>query len=207
MDEELKIVIAATNRQLEKVPAEERTWEKILSIFMQSPVLEPMDTSLSNIDRADKLLKHERNYFHVAREHSDGVAREVLAWFTKLIGDEDVMKSIKFDIDVLADVVATTGAAIDSFLTFFVKFEHHEKTVVDIGVLRYPDSENPYFKVYRIQLTAWSDCRRILYRGKDANGITGEYNMRRFKPRSSRIDGLKDEIKKKAIAEAEALFA
>ncbi len=51
----------------------------------------------------------------------------------------------KFDINVLAEIVATTGAAIDSFLTFFVKFEHHEKTVVDIGVLRYPDSEKYVF--------------------------------------------------------------
>ncbi len=74
----------------------------------------------------------------------------------------------KIDIKVLADIVATTGAAIDSFETFFAKNEHHEKTVVDIGVLRYPDIDQlrfisilpvllgiiffsrPFFKVYRI---------------------------------------------------------
>lgn len=48
---------------------------------------------------------------------------------------------IQIDINILADIVATTGATIDSFITFFAKKEHHEKTIVDIGVLRYPDIE------------------------------------------------------------------
>jgi len=207
MDDELKIIIAGTNRELEKVPALDRTWDKVISVFMQNPLIEPMDTPTANIARADKLIKNDSNVFKVDREHDDGIVREVLAWFTQLIGDEDVLNSTKIDIKVLADIVATTGAAIDSFETFFAKNEHHEKTVVDIGVLRYPDIDNPFFKVYRIQLTAWSDTRRILFFGKDANGITGQYNLRLFKPRDSVIAGMKDTTKQKAIQEADDMFA
>jgi len=108
---------------------------------------------------------------------------------------------------VLADIVSTTGATIDSFESFFAKNEHHEKNVVDIGVLRYPDIDNPFFKVYRIQLSAWSDTRRILFHGEDANGITGQYNVRLFKPRDSVIAGIKEETRKKAINEADNMFA
>lgn len=57
------------------------------------------------------------------------------------------MRSTKIDIKVLANIVAQTGATVDAFVTVFYKEEKHEKTVVDIGVLRFPDIDNPYFKV------------------------------------------------------------
>ncbi len=96
---------------------------------------------------------------------------------------------------------------MDSFESFFAKNEYHEQTIIEIGVLRYPDFEHPYFKVYRIKLVAWSDSSRILFIQDDKNGITGEFAVRRYKPRESVIAGLKEETKKKAIQEAEDLFA
>lgn len=75
------------------------------------------------------------------------LALQVQAWFTKLIGDDDVLKSTKIDIDTLAKIVASTGATVDSFESFFAKNEHHEKTLIDIGVLRFPDIDHPHFKV------------------------------------------------------------
>lgn len=57
------------------------------------------------------------------------------------------MQSTKIDVDVLAKIVAQTGATVDSFEAFFAKHEYHEKTLVDIGVLRFPDIDNPFFKV------------------------------------------------------------
>ncbi|KAF9562409.1 hypothetical protein CPC08DRAFT_614347, partial [Agrocybe pediades] len=80
----------------------------------------------------------------------------VQAWFTKLISDEDVLKSTKIDIKVLANIVAQTGATVDCFASLISKTERHEKTIVDIGVLRFPDQDRPHFQLYRIQLHAWS---------------------------------------------------
>lgn len=107
---------------------------------------------------------------------------------------------------MLAKIVGATGAAVDSFESFFGRSEYHERTMLEIGVLRYPDIDNPFFKVYRIKLVAWSDCTRVLMVQKDKNGITGDFSMRRYKPRESVISGLKKETKVKAIEEAEDLF-
>lgn len=41
MSEEVKIMMAATIKDLEKVPAYERNFEKIVSVLMQNPILEP----------------------------------------------------------------------------------------------------------------------------------------------------------------------
>jgi hypothetical protein len=47
----------------------------------------------------------------------------------------------------MANIVAQTGAIIDSLQTAWSKDEAHEQTLLDIGVLRFPDPQHPYFKV------------------------------------------------------------
>ncbi|KAJ7083763.1 hypothetical protein C8R44DRAFT_991939 [Mycena epipterygia] len=204
LDDQLKIMIAATMRALAKVSVQQRSWEKVLEIMMQNPLLEP---EASGISRADKLVKEETNVFKVDGSPDHNIVREVETWFINLIQDDDVLKSTSIDIKVMANIVAQTGATIDSFPTVIYKNEYHEKTLVDIGVLRFPDIDHPHFKLYRIKLIAWSDSRRILFVQKDENGITGEFNSRIFKPRASIIHELSESVKKQAVKEAEDLFA
>ena len=80
---------------------------------------------------------------------------QVETWFQKLIQDEDVIKSTMIDINTLGRIVAQSGATIDSFESFFAKSEKHQKTMLDIGVLRYPDIDNPFFKVTFMLCTSW----------------------------------------------------
>ncbi|KAJ7839489.1 hypothetical protein B0H13DRAFT_1911236 [Mycena leptocephala] len=204
LDDELKIMIAGTMRLLATVPVQQRTWEKMLELMMQNLLLEP---EVSGISRAEKLVKDETNFFKVDGSPDPNVVREVENWFIDLINDDDVLKSTAIDIKVMAHIVAQTGATIDSFPALIYKNEYHEKTMVDIGVLRFPDIDHPHFKLYHIRLVAWSDSRRILFVQKDVNGITGEFNSRIFRPRASVIEGLTADVKKKAIKEAEDLFA
>lgn len=76
----------------------------------------------------------------------------------KFIEDEDVLESTKIDINVLGRIVAQTGATVDSFEAFFAKSEHHEQTIIDIGVLRFPDIDHPFFKVYRNKISGLRWC-------------------------------------------------
>ncbi|XP_024537194.1 uncharacterized protein LOC112348596 [Selaginella moellendorffii] len=203
MDEVLKVCIAGTTDLLAKVPPKERTWEKVNSMFMQNPLVEPMGDGIS---RADKFLNKSSNDFKFDRSPDAVIVRAVQTWFVNLIADEDVLKSTKIDIEVLGRIVAQSGAAINSFKTFFANDEHHEKTIIDIRVLMYPDIQNPYFKVYRIKLFAWSDSYRILYHQEDSNGITGEFTFRKFKPRKEVIENMNPDAKKKAVEAADNIF-
>ena len=57
------------------------------------------------------------------------------------------MNSTKIDIKAMGEIVARTGAAVVSFETLFYARGSHDKTLIDIGVLRFPDTSNPHFKV------------------------------------------------------------
>ena len=203
LDKELKVMIAGTLRKMEKLP--DYKWETVVSCMMQNPLLERMEDSL--IHRADKLIKKGSNFFKFSREPDKTVVREVHTWFVQLIQDDDVLKDTKIDVDFLAKIVAQTGATVDSFLTFFGKHERHERDIVDIGILRYPEKTMPYFKLYRIKVTAWSDCTRVFFTQDDSNGITGEYHCQKFKPCAEVIAKMKPAIIEKAVTEADNIFA
>lgn len=67
--------------------------------------------------------------------------------FVGLINDVDVLAATNIKIKELAEIVAQTGATVTSLETAVAKTEYHEKTLVDIGVLRFPDIEHPHFQV------------------------------------------------------------
>ena len=88
-------------------------------------------------------------------------SQQVHSWFVNFIGDEEVLHSTRIDIEVMGKIVAQTGAAITSFATLWYKKELHEKTLIDIGVLRFPDVKNPFFKVSGIMASSTVTFRSI----------------------------------------------
>ncbi|BBN18732.1 hypothetical protein MPTK1_8g05000 [Marchantia polymorpha subsp. ruderalis] len=201
LDENLKIMIAGTLTTIGKLT--DKSWKSVLGTMMQHPLLEP---DSAEVARADKLIKASSSAFKFDGSPDAQIVREVKTWFTKLIADADVLQQTRIDIDTLAKIVAQSGATIDSFETFWAKHEQHEQTLVDIGVLRFPDFERPYFKLYHIKLTAWSDSSRILFLQDDKNGITGEFNSKIFRPRESIIRELTKGTREEALRRAESLF-
>lgn len=70
-----------------------------------------------------------------------------MAWFKALISDNDVLESTSLKIGQMADIVAQTGVAIDSFEAILKKKESHAKDMVDVGVLCFPDANHSFFQV------------------------------------------------------------
>ncbi|KAH9886198.1 hypothetical protein C8Q73DRAFT_282765 [Cubamyces lactineus] len=205
MDKELKVMIAGTMHALEKErkKGEGIPWETVVSVMTQNPLLEPNG---DEIVRSDKLIKEGHGLFKFDGSPDQAIVEQVNSWFVSLIRDEDILLSTRIDIKVMAAIVAQTGAMVKSFGSVLYEKEIHQKTIVDIGVLRFPDLDHPYFKVYRIKLIAWSRSKRILAAQKDKNGIVGEFASRRFRPRKSTMEKLSQATIEKAVAEAEALF-
>ncbi|THY71685.1 hypothetical protein D6C95_10253, partial [Aureobasidium pullulans] len=143
MDDELKIMIAGTTKLIGDIPKEKRNWDSVMASCMQNFLMEPDGDAIA---RADKLIKKSSENFQTDGSPKDQIVQEVSTWFSNLVSDMDVLAATKIDINVLGRIVASSGATIDSFESFFAKHEHHEQTMLDIGILRYPDIDHPYFK-------------------------------------------------------------
>ncbi|KAK4223850.1 hypothetical protein QBC38DRAFT_548148 [Podospora fimiseda] len=194
LDEHLKIIIATTMKTL--AAQKDKSWDAVLSTMMQNPVLKPIESS--DVARSDKLIKKGSHNFKADGSPDDAIVKEVEVWFKKLLQDDDVEQSTRIKIHVLGKIVAQTGAIITGLIDFFHKHEYHEQKVLDIGVLRFPDIDQPFFKLYRIQLDVWSNCTRTVFHQYDDNGITGQFNMRKFATRDNVIDQMTKEAKKHA---------
>ncbi|KAH6557654.1 hypothetical protein KP509_1Z101800 [Ceratopteris richardii] len=150
MEEELKVIIAGTTRSMkELVQGKGIEWSDIVATMSQNPLLEPHEEP---IERRDHIIKSGKSSFKFDGSPDETIVREVKAWFGRLINDGNVLNDTKIDIDVLARIVAVSGARITDFLTLLYKQTSHESKVLDIGVLRYPDHDHPFFKVYRCHI-------------------------------------------------------
>ncbi|KAL7909979.1 hypothetical protein GGI35DRAFT_478858 [Trichoderma velutinum] len=90
--------------------------------------------------------------------------------------------------EVLAKIVTQIGAIFTTSRRSLLKTSIISRQI-DIGVLRVPDVDQPYFKVYHIKPAAWSDSSSGFVQG-DTNGITGAFNGRIFRPHANGIEHL-----------------
>ncbi|KAH7404627.1 hypothetical protein KP509_15G035200 [Ceratopteris richardii] len=133
-------------------------------------------------------------------------------WFLTLINhDEDILENSKLEVDgVLKKILDESQAQHEEFQRKqnFFKAGNDDWKVLDMGVLRYPDPDTEFFKLYRIQLTTWSTCKaKSIFGPRFSTGITGEFTCRTYKPRASVIQKLDDHFMQQAVREAEAMFA
>lgn len=207
IDDELKVMMAAVNRQLTTLHEKNKEGTEILfdeyvNAMLQNPVLEK--------DYDAEIFRNEYKQFSnfgFARGDIDQqVVQQVITWFENLIGDPDVLNSTRINIKDYANIVGATDAAVENLQTLIMRTEEVERSVMEVGVLRYPDLDNPYFKMYRIKLKAYRKSFRVTFVQKDESGIKGQYAMQVFRPRSSVISSLKEKTRKMAVAEVESLF-
>ncbi|QGI77199.1 hypothetical protein CEK25_003928 [Fusarium fujikuroi] len=195
LDENVQIMIAGMTKSIAGIPIPERTYEKILALFSQSPLVQVHGNGIS---KSDSLIKQSDSEFKTDGSPDDKIVQEVAAWFRRLVGEE-IMAATNIDISVLGKVVAQSGVTAKDLSTIFKGKEHAEKSL-DVAGIRYPEP------VFRIHLTAWSDSDRILHMQHDSNGITGEVFQTDYVPRSSVMDNLKPEVRERAIGAAKGMF-
>ncbi|KKF93481.1 hypothetical protein CFO_g4167 [Ceratocystis platani] len=197
LDSNLKVMIAGTVRMIKKIPPSQRKWKTIEQAFTENNLVE---SSGEPVHRKNMLLKKEVHAFKMSG------AADVKLWFHNLVNDSDVLAATPISIEELAEIVAWSGATFTDIGTAIYKAEKHEKKIMDIGILRFPDSIHPYFKVYHISLKAWSYSSRVVAVQSDNNGIEGEFYSRIFKPRKEILAKMNPEVIQKAVSEAESMF-
>lgn len=72
---------------------------------------------------------------------------QVHAWFTDFTRGEDIDFVSLINIASIADSISGTSAAVTGVTSAIWSAEEPTRKSLDIGILRYPDSDNSVFKV------------------------------------------------------------
>ena len=90
----------------------------------------------------------------------------------------------------LANIAAQTGASVDSFKNFWANTDSQRDKVLEIGLIRFPDKENPHIKLYRIQIFAWYNSARVLMVQHDQAGFDLNVDVMKFKALDNLVEGI-----------------
>ncbi|RXW21262.1 hypothetical protein EST38_g4596 [Candolleomyces aberdarensis] len=205
MDNALTVMVAESVNLLDEARArgEKLDLDTVQSIFMQSASMVPCkEDSVENYrdfsERNTKLFKNKGR----SSAPIEAVCHEIEGWFNELIQDKNVLDFTTLKgLSGVKDIVARHGVSQKRRGSW-------EKVFLDIGVLRFPDMENPFVRVYRIRLTAWATCKKNLgFIEKNRNGIVGEYHSYVYKPRRELIAVISQEAKDNAKRKLELFFS
>ncbi|RXW18539.1 hypothetical protein EST38_g7315 [Candolleomyces aberdarensis] len=206
MDDKLAVMVAEIVNLLDEAQTrgEKLDWDTVQSIFMQSKSMVPpcKEDTVENYrnfsERNTKLFNHKGR----SSAPIEAVCHEIEGWFNELIQDKNVLDfTILKGLSGVKDIVARHGVSQK-------KRGSWNKVFLDIGVLRFPDMENPFVRVYRIRLTAWATCKKNLsFIEKNRNGITGEYHSCVYKPRRELIAELSQKARDDAKRKLESFFS
>ena len=202
MDVNLIAVIGATSSMIlsNKLISWEQTLKTMSDNKSVNEILE------RRVDKNESYIINSNDFFKVDGSPSDMDVQNIHSWFVNLIGNEDIEKSLKVDINSVARVAAQTGATVTSLASLVRKHERHEKIVTDVGMIRFPDITNPSFKVFRIELIAWADSTRTLAFEQNSRGVTCIYSFREYAPNTEFSKQVKADVLELAIKEATKIF-
>ncbi|RXW23425.1 hypothetical protein EST38_g2395 [Candolleomyces aberdarensis] len=208
MNDAVIVMLLVSLEELARLRTEDQklTLDAIESTFNNNPFLEHVrdrDVDSTNqpliIEHSDSFLKlfDSDGSKEKGRPSSSNIVSD---WFGDLIGNDEAIRRVtENSIEKIRMIIGGTGSSADS---------SWEEPFLDVGVLRFPDFENPYIQVYYIQFTAWAECRKphVLGRKTRRSGVKGEYHLREYKPGEKLIEGLREEMIKVAVKEAERLI-
>ncbi|KAG8920002.1 hypothetical protein FRC02_001216 [Tulasnella sp. 418] len=170
IDKLLEIAVSETIKSIIKVPEEKRDWDTVVSVFSTNHFV----VQTGDEHRCDSSYKpSDKNMW---KGTDKAIIQEVKAWFNELICDSDALQDKEFDFESVAKLVATAGKdAISQLEGDNSDDTYREASIVEHGILRYPLPTQPYFRVYSIQLFAWSgfNSKSWFGRGESRSGIAG----------------------------------
>ncbi|KAG7090535.1 hypothetical protein E1B28_009644 [Marasmius oreades] len=206
LDDKMKFMVASSMKKLLELKNKNSlSWENIQECFKQNKTL-VAESSPKEI--VENFTTESSSDFKFDGSPDPNLVQKVMVWWEgQACPDPDIRNDAKLDINSLAKVVAWSGATINDFSSFWSKHEQHERTLLEVGVMRYPSIAKPYFKIYRIKLHAWSDCTRTVWHQEDKNGIQSTVTSQTFKPNNKFLDQVKKEAVKTAAAEINDLFS
>ena len=180
------------------------TWEDAKQFMQQNVLLQPHADEPVAIN--DTYVRNSNDFMKTDGSPDPVTAAVIRSWLRRNIGDEEVLAAVGDDkVELLARLVAATGARVGSLVSVFHK-EHVERTLLDVGVLRFPNIGNPLFEAYRLQLHAWRHCVRTLASEENRNGLRVEFNCHKYVPCEGLLAGMTAAAIAKACDEADALF-
>jgi hypothetical protein len=201
LDNSLKVMVFATLRAFNRDPQSKMNWRNVISTMHNNALLEEMPDE--SVHREDGYQYDDYTEHPLSRGQHD--VDRFPDWFANFINDSVVTEDTSFDIEALLNIINEPGATSVVSRSAFSKRENGRQQIIDVSILRFPDLESPFIKVYRLKLSVWS-ARNGKVVVTYSNGVSGVLDSAKFIPRASVLRSIPEHLITRAVAEIDALF-
>lgn len=111
-----------------------------------------------------------------SKERSIGKADQLIK---DVVADGKILDALKINRETIAEVFSARG--LESFGDFFYKNKKAGHIAIDVGVVRFPRLEDPFFKLYRLRVLVFSSQGAFLGVQHATSGMFGEFRERKYR--------------------------
>lgn len=205
-DDELVTAISAAADGVEALDPAARSWEAVVGAVAKSSVLGPRASGTAS---QEKDFVVQRDKWFAKSDQRNKVYTEARNWLATVVDDPDILAA-RGEIDLQSISAIVGGGERHGPDSLVFKSNANGKRLLDVGMVRYPDPENPYIKVYRLELSAWHESTVVMGHTSDRNGIRARFDMQEFKPRERASPAARQQgtgMSRALAAQADALFS
>ena len=202
VDNYLKLALFSTVASIDALMLKEGnalTWEKIVNTVEQDPLLVAREGGELTVSDSKTTSS---GWTLGGNGSADPVlSLEIETWIHNKIGNKDLRDTVGSDrIKAVADLYAESGASLDSFAHLFANNADEEKTLFDVGILRFPDFTHPFLRLFRVLIRVTRHDQRVFFVQSDTSTITIDVHSKEYVPRAE----IFEKMAKKTIEDAAA---
>lgn len=200
LDKEMSVASFYAVRALKTAHNEGKdlTWDFVVSLMNNADGLTQVPNSHKKV--YDTFCASEgTNWFKFDGSATKTKINKIKSWFKKTVTETDpkvyensmiVQNGV---LDRLAKIASETGAKVEDFESLFSSHDERADKVLEIGIIRFPTKEDPYVKLFRMQIFAWFSSSRVLFVQNDQAGFDLELDVMHFKPVDAVVDRITEE--------------
>jgi hypothetical protein len=96
----------------------------------------------------------------------------------RTVGDAEIWGMLKINTNVIKAIFGDEGIQVRDILDVLVRHEKVAHIAIDVGVVRFPRAEDPFFKLYRFRVIVFRSATSIGPFDKKTSGIWTEFRSR-----------------------------
>lgn len=96
------------------------------------------------------------------------------------VADATIWEMLEIDTNIIMNVFGDEGVGVSRLGDVFTRSDKVAHIAIDVGVVRFPRMEDPYFKVYRFRVIVFNARASVLCFDKKESGIFCELREKRY---------------------------
>jgi len=200
VEAEMKLAMIEAVKAVKKYQKENGkyiSWRKLQQIFDGNEMYFP-DVD-KDVQRYDSIIKDE-TFVKFSGAPSLQAMEEAEKLMRKVVNNQHIWDSLKINKETIKQAFGAEGVAVSSVDDVFARSEKCAHIAIDIGVVRFPRPEDPFFKLYRFRVIVFKSEIAIACLNKKGSGIFVNFRCRTYKMTDAWNSQFTQELKEKVSA-------